>query len=143
MTKKNALPQDQGENGPGNNSSAGTSSATSDVDSSAANIGSSEQPLNQAGSQSDGLPGAAGGVELHQTAQLDALEYEPQAVKNVPCLIVAARNDGFRRAGRAWSKTPCAIRADSLSKELADALLAEPELVVTSGMVHPDQAIRV
>lgn len=45
-------------------------------------------------------------------------------------LIVTARTDGFRRAGRAWSSEPTEVEVAALSEAQIAALLAEPELAV-------------
>jgi hypothetical protein len=51
--------------------------------------------------------------------------------KPVKALIVSAHSDGFRRAGRAWSKAPTEVVGDELSIEQVAELLAEPNLDVT------------
>ena len=45
-------------------------------------------------------------------------------------LIVTARTNGFRRAGRAWSSEPTEVEVAALSEAQIAALLAEPELAV-------------
>lgn len=46
-------------------------------------------------------------------------------------LVVAAKKDGFRRAGRVWSAAPTTVAADEFSDAEIEQLLAEPMLVVT------------
>jgi hypothetical protein len=43
---------------------------------------------------------------------------------------ISSRAEGFRRAGRAWSKAPQTVLADELSAEQLAALQSEPMLVV-------------
>lgn len=45
-------------------------------------------------------------------------------------LLVSAKKDGFRRAGRAWSATPTEVSVDDFTQAQIDQLLAEPLLVV-------------
>lgn len=45
-------------------------------------------------------------------------------------LIVRARVDGFRRAGRSWPAAGCVVLAEAFSTEELDALLSEPMLIV-------------
>lgn len=46
-------------------------------------------------------------------------------------LRVAARRDGFRRAGRAWSAAETVVDAADLKSEQVAALKADPMLIVT------------
>ena len=48
-------------------------------------------------------------------------------------LTIAAHREGFRRAGRAWSKAPVTVPAADFTKEQIAALRADPNLVVTDG----------
>lgn len=48
----------------------------------------------------------------------------------VNALIVTAKVEGFRRAGRAWSKAPETVSAGELSDAQIEALLAEQMLDV-------------
>lgn len=50
--------------------------------------------------------------------------------KAVVAVRVAAKVDGFRRAGRAWSKAPTEVAIDELDDDQLKALLAEPNLDV-------------
>jgi hypothetical protein len=50
------------------------------------------------------------------------------AGKRASTLVVAARVEGFRRAGRAWSRAETRLPADSLSDEDLAALTDEPML---------------
>lgn len=51
--------------------------------------------------------------------------------KTVPGVRVVASVEGFRRAGRAWSKAGTDLPAASLKKAELAALRAEPKLTVT------------
>lgn len=53
------------------------------------------------------------------------------APKKVPGIRVVAKVDGFRRAGRAWSKEGTELPLASLKKPELAALRAEPKLTVT------------
>lgn len=44
--------------------------------------------------------------------------------------MITAKHDGFRRAGRAWSRAGEQVSADELTEEQIEALLAEPMLSV-------------
>lgn len=46
-------------------------------------------------------------------------------------IIVTAKTEGFRRAGRAWSRTPTRVEIDELTEGQLDALVAETMLDVT------------
>lgn len=48
----------------------------------------------------------------------------------IVALTVTSKVEGFRRAGRPWSKTAETVPVDSLSDEQVSALLAEPMLDV-------------
>ena len=48
-------------------------------------------------------------------------------------LTITAKQDGFRRAGRAWSKEPTEVDSGEFSKEELEALKHEPMLVVETG----------
>jgi hypothetical protein len=51
--------------------------------------------------------------------------------KAVVAVRVEAKVDGFRRAGRAWSKAPTVVPIDEFDDNQLKALQAEPNLVVT------------
>ncbi len=53
------------------------------------------------------------------------------APKKVPGIRVVAKADGFRRAGRAWSKAGTDLPLADLKKAEIAALRAEPRLTVT------------
>lgn len=50
--------------------------------------------------------------------------------KKVPGLRVTASTEGFRRAGRAWSKAPTEVPASEFTKAQIAALKAETMLMV-------------
>lgn len=45
--------------------------------------------------------------------------------------IVQSAIEGFRRAGRAWSKEPVEVPAEELTAEQVQALYDEPNILVT------------
>lgn len=49
----------------------------------------------------------------------------------VPALSVASGREGFRRAGRAWSKEATVVRLSDLSKEQIKQIRGEALLAVT------------
>ena len=51
--------------------------------------------------------------------------------KTIPGIRVVAKAEGFRRAGRAWSKAGTDLPVASLKKGDLAALRAEPRLIVT------------
>lgn len=55
---------------------------------------------------------------------------EPQDDLVAVAVIVTSRREGFRRAGRAWSKTPTTVPIDELSEDDLQKLHAEPLLSV-------------
>lgn len=88
-----------------------------------------------AGKQSNTTPPAVstppadpkvGGAEGKVTASgNDGKEYV------IEKLVVVSAVDGFRRAGRAWSKEATEVLAEDLTDEQLEALLNEPMLTVT------------
>lgn len=46
-------------------------------------------------------------------------------------LMIRSTSDGFRRAGRAWSKEAVTVSVDEFTEEQIEQLLGEPMLVVT------------
>ena len=55
----------------------------------------------------------------------------PPKGKTVPGIRVVAKVDGFRRAGRAWSKAGTDLPLAGIKKADLAALRAEPKLTVT------------
>ncbi|WP_300335635.1 HI1506-related protein [Accumulibacter sp.] len=45
-------------------------------------------------------------------------------------IVVRALAEGFRRAGRSWTRAPTRLAADALSSDQIEALRAEPMLDV-------------
>ena len=45
-------------------------------------------------------------------------------------LRISARHDGFRRAGRAWSKEPTTVSVDEFTEDQLQMLYLEPMLLV-------------
>lgn len=56
---------------------------------------------------------------------------DPLAALAVAAVIVTSEIEGFRRAGRSWSRTPTTVAFAELGDEAIAALLAEPLLQVT------------
>lgn len=52
-------------------------------------------------------------------------------------LVVQAKRDGFRRAGRAWPAEPTVVEIDDFTEEQVSDLLAETQLVVTPSVGDP------
>ena len=48
-----------------------------------------------------------------------------------PALSVVSRRNGFRRAGRAWSKEPTTVKLSDLTEDQIDAIKEESMLIVT------------
>lgn len=46
-------------------------------------------------------------------------------------LVVVSTVEGFRRAGRAWSKEPTEVPAEEFTADQIEALLSDPALIVT------------
>lgn len=46
-------------------------------------------------------------------------------------IVVTSRTEGFRRAGRAWSKTPTTVLLSSLDAAALAAIEGDPMLTVT------------
>ncbi len=60
-----------------------------------------------------------------------AAEDAPGTSPVVTQLIVSAKAEGFRRAGRAWSKLAESVNAEDFTDAQIEALLSEPMLDVT------------
>jgi len=61
----------------------------------------------------------------------------PAVDAGVTHLVVQARRDGFRRAGRAWPAEPTVVEIDDFTEDQVGELLAEPQLVVTPSAGDP------
>ncbi|HJW23763.1 MAG TPA: HI1506-related protein [Rhodocyclaceae bacterium] len=73
------------------------------------------------------LPGEESQAVQHQPAEAGQGEADGPVVSHI---IITAKKEGFRRAGRAWSKTPTTVDMDELTAEQIDALVLEPMLDV-------------
>lgn len=64
--------------------------------------------------------------------QADSHGLDPVAGQEpvVTAYLVKAKRDGFRRAGRAWSKAETRVEAADLTDDQVDAILSEPRLDV-------------
>lgn len=60
----------------------------------------------------------------------ESLPAAPDEAPTVAALIVTAKTEGFRRAGRAWSREPTRVEAGELTDDQVEALFAEPMLDV-------------
>lgn len=54
----------------------------------------------------------------------------PQAAATPTHIIVTSTHEGFRRGGRAWSKTPTKVAIEELTQEQLDQINREPLLTV-------------
>lgn len=54
----------------------------------------------------------------------------PATERVAEALVVVARTEGFRRAGRAWSTAPTTVPLDQLTEAAIEALKGEPMLSV-------------
>lgn len=63
----------------------------------------------------------------------------PAVDKAVTHLVVQAKRDGFRRAGRAWPAEQTVVPIDEFTEDQVHELLAEPQLVVVPSAVDPTE----
>lgn len=93
------------------------------------------EPEPAAGAQALGSAASGQAAPAAETGEVngaDAAAAPDTDPRGEPIAIeVSARRDGFRRAGRAWSKEPVIVPLDILGEGELDALLAEPMLTVT------------
>lgn len=87
-------------------------------------------------------PPVGDGSPVRDEAQRTDLESQPKADEPASTaaaigswprpthIVVAAMKDGFRRAGRAWSKEPTTVSLDEFTREQIEALATEPMLAV-------------
>ncbi len=93
---------------------------------------------NAAGAVADGQEGSTATANAKtDTTEASAVDSENTAGSTsdgqdraVRSLIVSARIEGFRRAGRPWSKAPTQVSVDVFSEEQLAALADEPMLQV-------------
>lgn len=57
-------------------------------------------------------------------------EAQAERTPTVAALLVTAKKEGFRRAGRAWSRTETRVEIAELTDDQVEALFAEPMLDV-------------
>lgn len=139
---KNVKPSDQGKNGQGSTSQATQSGVTMNDASGATNTACPDPSLNPDGSSSAGSA-TEPGDRLNQGAlQDDAGATDTRTEDRIPCLIIAAKVDGFRRIGKAWSTTPRAVPVSDLTREQVEELFFDSGLVVSEGMVPADRVDR-
>lgn len=88
----------------------------------ASQAAATEGPANQPDGSEGNLPppGAAQGAGSESKL--------PELV--VEAVTITSEVEGFRRAGRAWSRTPTTVQIDELSEEQLKALESEPLLQV-------------
>lgn len=63
----------------------------------------------------------------------------PAVDKAVTHLVVQAKRDGFRRAGRAWPAEQTVVPIDEFTEDQVRELLVEPQLVVVPSAVDPTE----
>lgn len=54
-------------------------------------------------------------------------------------LVVQAKRDGFRRAGRSWPAEQTVVSVDEFDEDQVSELLAEPQLIVVPSTVDPTE----
>lgn len=81
-----------------------------------------QNPATSSNDKEDLPPAGTGTDAVHDDEALPDLPIE--------AVIVTSEVEGFRRAGRAWSKVPTTVPIDELSDEEIAALEAEPLLSV-------------
>lgn len=62
--------------------------------------------------------------DTEQTAEKPAEKSRRKMIR------VRATHDGYRRAGRAWPRTPTELPADEFTKEQLEVLKADPRITV-------------
>lgn len=117
------------------NTSAPTAGENAEVSpkgtSSGASVTGAGQPAPQ--TAADSATPATPIVERTETSpegESTAAETRPGTGNVVAQLIVSAKVEGFRRAGRAWSKSAETISVEDFTEAQIDALFAEPMLAV-------------
>lgn len=99
-----------------------------------------EAAAQDTGVQAAGLPATAFSTETFNQmhGELSARLTEAAAgdkpdadeAPTVSHIVISAKVEGFRRAGRAWSKTPTTLSVETFTVEQTEALLNEPMLNV-------------
>lgn len=82
------------------------------------------------GTPPDARPEGGLGAATQEHAGAGETQANPDNVPTIVALLVTAQVEGFRRAGRAWSKTQTRVEAAELTDRQVEALLAEPMLDV-------------
>lgn len=123
---------------------AGNSTATTPPTSGAENTPGHEAALNLAGPETTGPTGDGAPTGAASDNNVDASAGKPSAFleaavaalaaryvgEQVPALKVTAHRDGYRRAGRAWSKQPTIVKLSEFSNEQLDQLRLDPNVAV-------------
>ena len=83
-------------------------------------------------------PAATAQAVIDDTTRTQQTSVSPEGdkVQNVATsLVVSSKVEGFRRAGRAWSRTAETVSIDGFTSEQVTALLGEPmlDVVVVAG----------
>lgn len=77
---------------------------------------------------------------VYQGDKNDNPTNHPKATKTEKALSVQASRDGFRRAGRAWSKEETVVPLNELTEEQIEQLKDEPALTVTEVEIDAPEA---
>ena len=78
-------------------------------------------------------------TETSPEGESTAAETRPGTGNVVAQLIVSAKVEGFRRAGRAWPAEQTVVPIDEFTEDQVHELLAEPQLVVVPSAVDPTE----
>lgn len=89
-----------------------------------------ETPAAKAGAAKDGADKAGQGQQAGKTS----------IGESTAGLAVSSMRDGFRRAGRTFSKQPTVIAVSELSEEEIEAIANEPMLSVRAVRIEPEAA---
>lgn len=93
----------------------------------------------QTSSGDKALPPVGEGVDAGGVVTGDG-EGDPLPPVEVAAIIVTSEVEGFRRAGRVWSRTPTEVAIEEMADKALEALLAEPLLQVTFVAAGTEQA---
>lgn len=89
----------------------------------------------------DSLPSASAGDAVHPVASVtDVIDVDQAGEddRGVPAIMVVARYEGFRRAGRTWSTRPTVVPLSELTVQQLLMLDADPNLRVRDTQITPD-----
>lgn len=89
----------------------------------------------------DSIASASAGADVHPGGQVMNIINIDQGGEDdlgEPGIMVVARYEGFRRAGRTWSMRPMAVPLSELTHEQLHMLAADPNLRVRGVNITPD-----